>query len=286
MPRREIRGKTAIVTGASSGIGRAIALELARQGANLVLLARRESRLREVADVAAALRRASGAGAPQSNGPDASQSSGTGVSPAVVIAGDVTDPATRQKTLQAAVSQFGRLDILVNNAGVGALGHFDQADPARLRRIMEVNFFAPVELTRLALPLLKQAKDPVVVNVGSILGRLGVPGSTEYCASKFALRGFSEALRAELSREAIDVLLVSPATTRTEFLHSLVERRDSPDWRRDRWQVSAEYVARGTVRAIRRGDPEVIPSIWGKLVCLANWLFPRLVSRLMAQYAQ
>ena len=269
MPRREIRGKTAIVTGASSGIGRAIALELARQGAHLVLLARREDRLREVADAAAALHRPSDPGVP----------------PAVSVAGDLTDPATRQEALEAAVAQFGGLDILVNNAGVGALGRFDRADSARLRRIMEVNFFAAVELTRLALPVLKQAKAAIVVNVGSILGHFGVPGSTEYCASKFALRGFSEALRAEVSREGIDVLVVSPATTRTEFLDGLIERKDSPDWRRERWQVSAEYVARATVRAMRRGDPEVVPSIWGKLLCLAYRVSPRLVGRVLGRYA-
>ena len=93
---------------------------------------------------------------------------------------------------------YGGLDLLVNNAGIGAQGRFAEADPARLRQIMEVNFFAPAEMTRAALPLLKQGRRPMIVNIGSILGHRGIPGTSEYCASKFAVQGFSESLRAEL----------------------------------------------------------------------------------------
>jgi short-subunit dehydrogenase len=269
MARREIADKIAIVTGASSGIGRAIALELARQGAHLVLTARCEDRLREVAAAIDSWRIA--------NPPYKAAS-------VVVAAGDVTDPATRHRVIQAAVSRFGGLDILVNNAGVGALGRFEDADPGRLRQIMDVNFFAAVELTRLALRPLKRAQSAIVVNVGSVLGHRAIPGRSEYCASKFALRGFSEALRAELARDEIDVLLVSPGTTRTEFFDHLVERKGEPTWRN--WgEVTAEYVARKTVQAIRRGDHEVIPSTLGRLLCLVNRLFPRLVDDVLGGHA-
>jgi short-subunit dehydrogenase len=261
MSRREIRRKTAIVTGATSGIGRAIAVELARHGARLVLLGRREDRLREVAGEITALG-----------------------SRAEVVPGDVTDAAVRAKVVQTAVSQFGGLDILVNNAGIGALGRFEDADPARLRQIMEVNFFAAVELTRLALRVLKRAHRAIIVNVGSILGHRGVPWSSEYCASKFALRGFSEALRAELSRHGIDVLLVSPGTTQTEFSDHLIERKGEPGWGK-RGQVSAEHVARKTVQAICRGDHEVIPSNWAKLIWLGSRLLPRWMDYVLSRYA-
>jgi short-subunit dehydrogenase len=310
MARREIQGKIAIVTGAASGIGRAIAVELARQGASLVLNARREDRLREVAAEIDLWRtenprvgRICNPSQPEpaeriANPPyppvgRLSKSSYQGrrianppyqAASVVVAAGDVTDPATRQNVVQAAISRFGGVDILVNNAGVGALGRFEDADPGRLRQVMEVNFFAAVELTRLALRLLKQAKSGIVVNVGSVLGHRAIPGSSEYCASKFALRGFSEALRAELAREGIDVLLVSPGTTRTEFFDHLVERRGDPNWR-DWGQVTAEYVARKTVQAIRRGDHEVIPSTLGRLLCLVNRLFPRLVDDVLGGHA-
>ena len=95
---------------------------------------------------------------------------------------------------------------------------------------MEVNFFVAVELIRAALPTLRQGRRPMIVNVGSILGHRGIPHMAEYCASKFALAGFSEALRAEVARLGIDVLVVSPGTTATDFHDHLVERTDKPPW--------------------------------------------------------
>ncbi|MGQ9575108.1 MAG: SDR family oxidoreductase [Thermoguttaceae bacterium] len=260
MARREIQGSRAILTGASSGIGRALALELARSGARLILIARRQDRLRELSEQLTCF--------------------GAQVE---LVAGDVTDPVARQRLVQAAECRFGGLDILVNNAGIGALGRFEDADPARLRRIMEVNFFAPVELTRLALPMLKQASRPIVVNIGSILGHRAVPFSSEYCASKFALRGFSEALRSELARHRIDLLMVSPGSTQTEFFAHLIEKTAQPGWPQ-RGSVSADYVARKTVQAIRQGRAEIIPSTWGWLVCLVNRFSPQLVDRVLARY--
>jgi short-subunit dehydrogenase len=260
MPKRKIEGSRAIVTGASSGIGREIARELARQKAKLVLTARREDRLRELAGEIAA---AGGA--------------------VEFVAGDVTDEAVRAKAIELACSRFGGLDILVNNAGVGAMGLFENADPGRVRRVMEVNFFALVEMTRLALPLLEQGNRPIIVNVGSILGHRGVPHNCEYSASKFAVHGFSEALRAELTRHNIDVLVVSPGTTDTEFFQQVLERTSAPQWP-EHTAVTAAAVARQTVRAMRRGRHEIIPYRWGKLLVLLNRLSPRLVDRLMARY--
>jgi short-subunit dehydrogenase len=112
---------------------------------------------------------------------------------------------------------------LVNNAGIGAIGPFAEASPERLRKIMEVNFFAPAELIRSALPLLEAGKRPLIVNVSSVLGHRGIPKKSEYCASKFALHGFSDALRCELAPRGIDVLLVSPSTTATEFFDNVIE---------------------------------------------------------------
>ncbi len=260
MSKREIRGSRAIVTGASSGIGREIALELARGGAELVVVARREERLRELADEIHA--------------------SGGRVE---VVAGDVTDGATRQLAVESAQSSFGGLDVLVNNAGVGAMGLFEHADPQRMRRLMEVNFFALVEMTRLALPLLKLGTNPMVVNIGSILGHHGVPHSSEYCASKFAIRGFSESIRAEFSIHRIDVLVVSPGTTETEFSDNVIQHTGEPSWP-EHAPVTAAAVARKTVRAIRRGRREIIPYGWGKLFYWLNRLSPRLVDYVMARY--
>ncbi len=171
MPARRIAGLRGIVTGASSGIGRALSEQLAIAGAKFVLVARREERLREI--VAALPESARGY--------------------VRFVVGDVTDAATRQAAIDTALAEFGGLDFLINNAGIGAQGRFVDADHNRVRAIFEVNFFALVEMTRAALPHLRAGRDPLVVNIGSILGHRGIPYSSEYCASKFAVRGFSEA---------------------------------------------------------------------------------------------
>jgi short-subunit dehydrogenase len=261
MARRKIDGSRAIVTGASSGIGRAIALELARQGGKVVCLARREDRLKTLAEEIDAVGGA-----------------------AATVAGDVTDPAARARCFGAAQEQFGGLDILVNNAGVGGIGPFETADPQRVRRIMEVNFFALVEMTRSALPLLHQGTRPIIVNVSSILGRRGVPHNSEYAASKFAVHGFSESIRAELAAVGIDVLVVSPGTTETEFFDQVLESKGGPKWPEHK-AVTAEAVARAVVRAMRRGSHEITPYLWGKLLVLMNRVSPWLVDKLMERYA-
>jgi short-subunit dehydrogenase len=261
MPRREIKGSRILITGASSGIGRAVSLELARGGAELVVVARREERLKTLVEEIIAT-----GGRVES------------------IAGDITDPQCQQRAIDAAVAHYNGLDLLINNAGVGAMGLFEHADPARVRRVFEVNFFALVELTRLALPLLKKGVRPMVVNVSSILGHRGVPHSSEYSASKFAVQGFSEAIRAEFAQHGIDVLVVSPGTTDTEFFESVLERTGEPAWPQHT-PISSAEVARRMVAAIRRGKHEIVPYFPGKLLCWLNRLSPALMDRYLARYA-
>jgi short-subunit dehydrogenase len=258
--KRDLNERRAIVTGASSGIGRHLALELARGGARVVVTARREDRLRQLsADIAAAGR------------------------PAEMVVGDLTDPATRQKIFEVAESKLGGLDILVNNAGAGALGLFEGADPQRARRLMEINFFSLIEMTRSALPLLKLGREPIIVNLSSILGHRGIPHMSEYCATKFAVQGFSESIRAEFARLRIDVLVVSPGTTETEFFERAIEKTSAPNWPQHK-AVSAESVARQIVRAIRQGRHEIVPYRWGRVLCWLNRLSPRLVDAMMTRY--
>jgi len=261
MARRTIQGSRTLITGASSGIGRELAMELARSGARLVLIARRQEQLAEVAGQIGAL----------------------GLETPRWVAGDISDPQVRAAALAEAQATFGGLDVLINNAGIGALGRFADAAPERLRRIMEVNFFAAAELIRTAIPLLRQGKQPMIVNVGSILGHRAVPRSSEYCASKFALHGLTESLRAELAGLGIDVLLVAPGTTATEFDAHRIENQGGKPWP-SQPGVSPAYVARATVKAIRRGRKEIIPNPRGRMLCWLNRLSPRLVDRLMARY--
>jgi len=261
MARRTIGGLRAIVTGASSGIGRALVIELIRQGASVVALARRAERLQELQSLVA----------------DTSRYRW--------VVGDVTRRGDRATALALANGEFGGLDALVNNAGVGALGRFDQADEARLRQIFEVNFFAPAEFTREALPLLTAGQRPIVVNVGSVLGHRAVPSKSEYCASKFALRGLSDALRIELAQVGIDVLLVSPSTTQSEFFevaHSAGQERHGG--RSLQRGMPAETVARRTVAAMRAGRREVILSAGGRLLVWLDRLCPPLADWLIARW--
>jgi short-subunit dehydrogenase len=233
---------------------------LARQGAAVVVVARREARLREVAD------RIHGQGGQ-----------------AEMVVGDICDPETRERAVRVAESRLGGLDILVNNAGVGTLGLFEASAPGSLREVMEVNFFALVEMTRLALPLLKKGSRSILVNVGSIMGRRGAPHNSEYSASKFAVHGFSEALRPELIQHNIDLLVVSPGTTQTEFFERMIQRHSEPSWP-EHSPVTAAHVARRTVRAIRLGKHEIIPYGLGRVLCWLNRLSPLLVDRIMAKY--
>jgi short-subunit dehydrogenase len=260
MAKRRLTDRRALVTGASSGIGRALAIELARRGVDLVLLARREERLAEVArEIAAWGRRA------------------------VVVAGDVTDSAVRRRAVDAARHELGGLDFLVNNAGVAAHGRFAEADPQRIRPIFEVNFFAPVELIREAIPLLREGSQPVVVNIGSILGERGAPHKSEYSASKFALHGFSEAVRPELRRLGIDVLVVAVGPTETEHFDVLLEGSAELPWG-DPPRMPAEKAARAIVQAIERGRHKLVTGWRGRLLLLANRLFPSIINRLLARY--
>jgi short-subunit dehydrogenase len=149
---------------------------------------------------------------------------------------------------------------------------------------MEVNFFALAELTRLALPLLKQGTRPLIVNVSSVLGHRAVPRSLEYCASKFAVQGFSESLRVELMPLGIGVLVVCPGLTQTEFTANSIDRANKPDWPEHRG-VPAQYVARQTVRAMRFGRREIMPFAWGKFLCWMNRIAPSMVDRYLSRYA-
>lgn len=260
MTYRQLTGCRALVTGASSGIGRALAIELARHGVDLVLLARREDRLNELAlEIGQVGRRA------------------------ICIAGDVTDAAIRRRALDAARDELGGLDILVNNAGVAAHGRFAEADPGRLRPIMEVNFFAPVEFIREAIPLLRMGAQPLIVNIGSILGRRGSPHKSEYSASKFALHGFSEAVRPELARLGIDVLVVAAGPTETEHFDVLLEGTAELPWGNPPRQ-HPDKVARTVVRAIELGRREVVTGWRGRLLLAVNRFFPGILDRVMARY--
>ena len=136
-------------------------------------------------------------------------------------------------------------------------------------------------MIRSAMPLLQAGHHPMVVNIGSILGHRALPFRAEYCASKFALRGLSESLRAEFAAQGIDVLLVSPGTTQTEFFERAIDAKPRRSKRRG---AAAEVVARRTVKAIRQGRHEIVVGAPGKLLVWTNRLFPLGWDSILARY--
>ena len=262
--RRTLEKKRILLTGASSGIGAVLASMLAKEGADLVLLARRKERLQEIVH-------------------QISQQCGVNRK-VVLVDGDVTDPVVRHRAVQSAVEQLGGLDILINNAGVGAMARVEESTQETLRRVFEVNFFSLFELTQLALPHLKQGVEPMVVNLGSIVGLRGVPHYGVYGAAKFAVAGLSESMRAEFSKHAIDVLLVCPGTTQTEFFDVLHQDTSKPKLPIHR-PVTPEYVSERIVRAMKQGKHKIIPYLPAVLLDRLNRFCPRFVDWIMKRYA-
>lgn len=259
MGRRCLAGLRILITGASQGIGRALAVAAAGRGARVLATARSADLLAKLAQQV------------QADG-------GT----ITVQPADIARPEHRRQLLEALVRAHGGLDVLINNAGIGATGHLIDADPERLRKIMEVNFFAVAEMTRLCLPLLKSGRKPAIVNISSVAAKRGLPARSEYSASKFAVQGLSEALRAELAKDGIDVLVVNPGLTQTNFSQNMLERKAkmAVDHMRG---MTPEQVAAATLRALERGKKEVTLTMQGKLIAFVARFFPRLADRVAAR---
>ena len=192
----------ALVSGCSSGIGRVIAAHLARAGWS----------------VFAGLRR----------GHDAETGESLRALGLQPLALDVTDPAQCAAAIELIGDERGRLDALVNNAGVDALGAVEDQPEHALRSVMEVNFFGAMALTRRALPLMRRGRDTTIVMVSSLSGLLGLPGSSAYCASKFALEGAAEALRNEVGRFGVRVSLIEPGGFASAMSSKRVPAADYP----------------------------------------------------------
>ena len=261
MACRSLNDRRILLTGASSGIGHALAKSLAPLRSHLMLVARRQVLLEQLSDELQQL----------------------GAASVELCIGDVTDGGLRTSVIDQMWGDWGGLDLLVNNAGVSAHGRFIANGPETLQQIVEVNFLAAAELTRLAVPLLRKGNDPLIVNIGSILGHRGIPYNSEYCASKFALRGWSEAIRPELLREGIELLLVSPGPIDTEFFEHLISRDEDTPWSKQPG-ISTEQVARQIVRAIQWRRHEIYPNWRSRVLLWLNRFAPGLVDRVMNRY--
>ncbi len=257
--KRTLPGARVVVTGASSGIGRSLAEQAVKAGARVALAARSVERLEELAR--------SLSGSPGE---------------ALVVPTDVTVPAERERLLRSVVEKWGGLDVLINNAGVASFGHFSTSSEEVLRQVMEVNFFAPAELIRLAIPALQKGQRPAIVNVASMCGRRGVPAWPEYSASKFGLCGLTDALRGELARFDIDVLLVVPGLTSTGMSQHLLRNAGRMKINHQTG-MAAEQVAAGILRALARGQAETVLGWEARWILRTNRWFPWLVNYFMAR---
>ncbi len=225
----DLSGKSVLVTGAGSGIGRATAVKIADKGAKLTLIGRREEPLRETAKL---VEEAGGE--------------------AQVVAGDVTDAAAREQVVQAAVA-FGGLDVLVNNAGNVRAGRLEDLDAGVIQTQIEVNLLAPILLTRTAIPALRESGDAAIVNVSSGFGLVGMPFYSTYAATKAGIAHFGEALRRELFGEGVHVMTIYPGATETPMMDS---NEAGPDLGFQ--YESAEDVADALVAGLEAGELEVV----------------------------
>jgi short-subunit dehydrogenase len=252
-----LKGKTVVITGASSGIGRAAALEFARRGSDLMIASRRREPLEQVAAECRKLGvRCEG------------------------LPADVSRADDCRKLIEAAERILGRIDILVNNAGFAT---FDTIADARLEDfegMMQTNYFGAVYCTKAALPAMLARRSGAIVNVASIAGIMGYARMGAYCATKFALIGFSEALRDEVLGQGIDVSLVCPGTTETSFFVK-AERGKMPGASRLILAISPERVGRAICDVAESGCYRAILPFGAHLFMRLKELAPRTAHFLM-----
>jgi len=228
----EYRGKTALVTGASSGIGRLLALRLARAGARVALVARREHELQAVADE---IGRAGGA--------------------ACVLPCDVAERAQVFAAAERARAEIGAIDILVNNAGYGHHRRFLEWDLDDMERMLRVNFLGTLYWTKALLPQMVERRVGWIVVIASVAGKLGVPEESAYAASKFAQVGLAEALGFEVEDAGVHVLTVCPGAINTPFFDAEALARMPPVSKR--LMIEPEQVVDAVIDGLARGKREI-----------------------------
>jgi len=261
----KIRGARILVTGASSGIGRAASFGFAGKGARLAITSRGADRLEKVAEEIA--RAFPGAPAP------------------LVVPCDIADSEAVHRLIERCVGQLGSIDVLINNAGIGVYGDVEKTSLEDFRSVMNVNFFGAVNCMLEVLPIMRNAGQGVIANVASIAAIHGVPFLGAYCATKSALVSVSQSLRAELSGSSIKIILIYPGYTETDFYAA--EKKVGTARRPEGPYASPDGVAEAIVRAVEREQKDIVLSRVGKSLALAErfapWLVEKVMSRLAAQ---
>ncbi|MCA2971412.1 MAG: SDR family NAD(P)-dependent oxidoreductase [Acidobacteriaceae bacterium] len=239
-----IDGQVVLLTGASSGIGQALAGELAQRGARLALTAR-------------------------SIAPHPTH---------FTLAGDLTNPLFRQQLIAATLARYGRIDILINNAGVGLYQPSWQADDQAVRQMFELNLFAALHLTQLAVPGMRERRHGMIVNIGSIASKVTLPWFTLYSATKHALASFTDGLRMENAAAGLHAMLVCPGYVKTRFQQNVLIGRPPDELASGRrFATTAPTLARAIADGIARNRRQVLHPASGWALIAAWRTLPRLV---------
>lgn len=253
-----MKNKVIVITGASSGIGRALAIEFASRGARLSLGARRTDLLESL----------------QTELP------GTDI---LITKTDVSIENDCRKLVEETIRRFGQIDVLINNAGISMRALFEEVDLKVIRQLMDVNFYGTVYCTKYALPYLLKTRGSLV-GVISIAGYVGLPGRTGYSASKFAIRGFLDTIRIENLKKGLHVLVAAPGFTASEVRKAALttdgsQQGETP--RNEEKMMSAEECARHIVKAVINRKRELILTFTeGKLTVFLGKFFPSLLDKL------
>lgn len=258
LKHQAVQNKVVVITGASSGIGRALAKEFASKGARLSLGARRIELLEQLQ----------------------SEFQETEI---LIHQTDVSNENDCRILIEETIKQFGQIDVLINNAGISMRALFEEVDLKVIRQLMDVNFFGTVYCTKYALPYLLKTRGSLV-GVISIAGYVGLPGRTGYSASKFAIRGFLDTVRIENLKKGLHVLVAAPGFTASEVRKVALTTDGSQQGETPRDEskmMSSEECARHIVRAVQKRKRELILTFTeGKLTVWLGKLFPSLLDKL------
>ncbi len=249
-----MNNKVVIITGASSGIGKALAEEYAKNGSSIVIAARNEEKLHNLKNE-------------------------LNDKPCEVLAvkTDVSQENECKNLIKKAIEKFGKIDVLINNAGISMRALFQDVDLDVIRRLMDVNFWGTVYCTKYALPYLLESKGSVA-GVSSIAGYIGLPGRTGYSASKFAMQGFLEVVRTENIKKGLHVLIACPGFTTSNIRNTALVANGTAQGetpRDENKMMSSEMVAKKIVRAIEKRKRTLILTSQGKLTVTLNKFLPK-----------
>jgi len=263
------QGIKIIITGGSSGIGLTMAKMLASKGAEIALVARDEGKLAEAADE---VRDIPG-----------------GTRPAIKSC-DITDTEAADTAFSEISESMDGVDVLVNSAGILTGGYFERLPVDDFRRLMETNFFGTLNSTKAALPHIKKSGRAKIINISSVAGAIGAFGYTSYCASKFAITGFTDALRMEMKPQGIAVHLALPPQTYTPMLSGVEDER-TPENRKlaaSMATLTAEQTAKDIIKGVEKGRYLIVPGWQTRLMLRSSRWFPgfsRFVSDMIVKSA-